>query len=62
MKKKNYIQPDIKWITTSEEGLMAASITGTTTDGQTKVEVDPYPTDQEGGAKDNTWHTTSVWD
>lgn len=62
MEKKNYIQPDIKWITTSEEGLMAASINGTTTDGLKDVDVNPEATDQEGGAKDNTWHTTSVWD
>lgn len=62
MEKKNYIQPEIKWIV-AEENLMAASLNGSTTDGtKGDVTVDPDPTDQEGGAKDNTWHTTSVWD
>lgn len=61
MKKKNYIQPNIKSLTV-EEDLMAASFENVNTNGKNNIDADSNPTDQDGGAKDNTWHTTSVWD
>lgn len=60
MKKKKYIQPNIKSLT-MEEDLMAA-ISGGESNGKNPVEVEPGESGEEGGAKDNTWHTNSVWD
>lgn len=57
--KRNYIQPEIKWIT-AEDNLMI--ISNATTDGsENDIEVNTEGTNQEGGAKGNTWNTTSKW-
>jgi hypothetical protein len=58
--KKNYIQPEIKWIT-AEDNLM--NISNATTDGsEDDIEVNTEGTNQPGGAKGNTWNPTSEWD
>ena len=62
MEKKLYIQPEIKSLTVGED-LMAASIESVNTNGQNDIDYDSGATDQDGGAKENTWaNTPSVWD
>lgn len=60
MEKKNYIQPNIKCLIVQED-LMAA-LSGGETNGNNTITINPEETPEEGSAKDNTWHTTSVWD
>ena len=59
--KKNYIQPDIKCIIMEEENLMAASFNADT-NGKISIDVEETETEEGGGAKGNTWNTTSEWD
>ncbi len=59
MKKKTYIQPNIKWMTMEDNLMAAASIQ---TDSKNKMDVDENETSEGGGAKENTFSTTSVWD
>lgn len=62
MEKKQYIQPEIKSLTV-EENLMAGSVTGSQTDGKNNVDCNNEATNQDAGAKENTWaNTPSVWD